>query len=154
MLISRQEVTDFRLEDSELCHSRSKAGRPGLTDYLPLAWQRELSPVVLVAWPGVLHHGVSEHLLHDTEDGVVVGDHTLHVSTTGPPLGETNDWEEWWKWQRCHLPGHNFSPRESPQCLSHPSQSPHYWRLALGSLAGVLGFPDSPLGRSSASTTV
>ena len=61
---------------------------------LPLAWQRELSPVVLVPRPALLHHGVSEHLLDDADDGVVVGVDTLHVSSAGSPLEKTNDWEE------------------------------------------------------------
>ena len=57
---------------------------------LPLAWERELPPVVLVSCPPLLHHVVSEHLLHDGEDGVVVGDDTPHLTNTGPPLEETS----------------------------------------------------------------
>ena len=58
---------------------------------LGLSGERELSPVVLVSLPAVPQHGVPEHLLHEAEDGVVVGHHTLHVSRAGPPLGKTND---------------------------------------------------------------
>ena len=64
--------------------------RPRLIRDLPLSWERELSPVIMVAWPALLHHGVPEHLLDGTEDGVVVGEDALHVGSAGPPLGKTN----------------------------------------------------------------